>query len=296
MKPSRRAAHIGPFKAPESAALIAAALREDLGRGDLTTRLTVGPRVRARAVLLARRAGVAAGLTVFASVFRRLDPRVRVRLLAREGQAFPMGAVLARLQGPARALLSGERVALNFAQRLCGVATLTKAFVDAARARSRSVAVLDTRKTTPLMRALEKYAVACGGGLNHRRGLDDAVLIKDNHIKAAGSVAAAVRRACLGGLPVQVEVEDDAELEEALEAGAGSVLLDNFTPARLRRAVERVRLFKRASGRRVLVEASGGVTLKTIGAFAATGVDRISVGALTHSAPALDLSMEFELR
>lgn len=296
MKPTRRAARTGRFKAPESAALVAAALREDLGRGDLTTRLTVGPRVHARAVLVARRAGVASGLTVFASVFRRLDPRVKVRLLVREGRAFSAGAVLVKLHGPARALLSGERVALNFAQRLCGIATLTRAFVDAARARSRRVAVLDTRKTTPLLRALEKYAVACGGGVNHRRGLDDAVLIKDNHIKAAGSVAAAVRRAALGGLPVQVEVEDGAELEEALAAGADNVLLDNFTPARLRRAVERVRGFKRASGRRVLTEASGGITLKSVGAFAATGVDRISVGALTHSAPALDLSMEFLLR
>ena len=296
MKPTRRGPRKGSFKAPESADLIAAALREDLGRGDLTTRLTVGPRVRARAVLVARRAGVASGLTVFASVFRRLDPGVKVQIFVREGRAFPAQAVLATLQGPARALLSGERVALNFAQRLCGIATLTKAFVDAARARSRSVAVLDTRKTTPLLRALEKYAVACGGGVNHRRGLDDAVLIKDNHIKAAGSIAAAVRRAALGGLPIQVEVEDGVELEAALAAGADNVLLDNFTPARLKRAVERVRRFKRSSGRRVLTEASGGITLKSIGAFAATGVDRISVGALTHSAPALDLSMEFELR
>jgi nicotinate-nucleotide pyrophosphorylase (carboxylating) len=284
------------LKAPESAALIAAALREDLGRGDLTTRLTVGTKVRARAVLVARRAGVASGLTVFAKVFQGLDSRVRVRLLVREGQSFPADAVLARLEGPARALLSGERVALNFAQRLCGIATLTRAFVKAAHARSKSVAVLDTRKTTPLLRALEKYAVACGGGVNHRHGLYDAVLIKDNHIKAAGSVAAAVRRAALSGLPVQVEVEDGVELEEALAAGADNVLLDNFTPARLRRAVARVRLFERASGRRVLTEASGGITLESIGAFAATGVDRISVGALTHSAPALDLSMEFELR
>jgi len=195
MKPPPRTAQNGPLRPPGSAALVAAALREDLGRGDLTTRLTVGPGVRARAVLVARRAGVASGLTVFASVFRRLDPRVRVRLLVREGRAFPAQAVLATLQGPARALLSGERVALNFAQRLCGVATLTRAFVRAAHAASRRVAVLDTRKTTPLLRALEKYAVACGGGAMHRRGLFDAVLIKDNHIKAAGSVAAAVRRA-----------------------------------------------------------------------------------------------------
>ncbi|HTB22877.1 MAG TPA: carboxylating nicotinate-nucleotide diphosphorylase [bacterium] len=296
MKPSGSPLLSEPLSPGASKALIAAALREDLGSGDLTTRWTVSPRQGAHAVLVARQGGVAAGLPLFARVFRHLDARVKVRLLVREGRAFSAGTTLARLQGPARALLSGERVALNFAQRLCGIATLTRAFVTAARARSRSVAVLDTRKTTPLLRALEKYAVACGGGLNHRRGLYDAVLIKDNHIKAAGSVSAAVRRAALSKAAVQVEVEDLAQLDEALEAGADSVLLDNFTPARLRGAVARVRRFKQRTGRRVLTEASGGITLKSVGAFAASGVDRISVGALTHSAPALDLSMEFELR
>lgn len=292
MKPS------GDFSAklPESGALIAAALREDLGAGDLTTRLTVGPGVRARAVLIARVGGVAAGLPLFAAVFHRLDPRVKVRLLASDGRPFSASAPLARLEGPARALLSGERVALNFLQRLCGIATLTRAYVDAARSRSRGVAVLDTRKTTPLLRALEKYAVACGGGVNHRRGLYDAVLIKDNHVKAAGSVAEAVRAARRGRTAVQVEVEGLEELEEALAAGADSVLLDNFRTALLRRAVRRVGRFNAETGRRVLTEASGGITLKSVGAFAATGVDRISVGALTHSAPALDLSMEFDVR
>lgn len=283
------------MKLPPFDALVAAALREDLGRGDLTTRLTVAPGRRAKAVLIARSGGVLAGLPLFAAVFRRLDTRVRVSPVVREGRAFKAGAVLARLRGPARALLSGERVALNFLQHLCGVATLTRSFMLRVRSRSKTVQVLDTRKTTPLLRSLEKYAVACGGGRNHRMRLDDAVLIKDNHLKAAGSIAAALRLARRGGTPVEVEVEDLAELEQALQAGADVVLLDNFTPARLRVAVRRVARHRAATRSRVLTEASGGVTLKTIGAFAATGVDRISVGALTHSAPALDLSMEFEL-
>ncbi|MGH7442028.1 MAG: carboxylating nicotinate-nucleotide diphosphorylase [bacterium] len=274
--------------------LVSAALREDLGAGDVTSRLTVGPRARARAVLLARQPGVAAGLPLFRRVFLSLDPRVRVSILVSEGAVFKPGAVLARLEGPARALLGAERVALNFAQRLCGVATLTRSFVLAARARSGRVLVLDTRKTTPLLRVLEKYAVAVGGGTNHRMGLHDAVLIKDNHIKAAGSVEHAVRLARKGGLSVQVEVEDTVELEGALVAGADSVLLDNFGPSALRGAVARVHAFGRARGRRIETEASGGITLEHIGEYAATGVDRISVGALTHSASALDLSMEFK--
>jgi nicotinate-nucleotide pyrophosphorylase (carboxylating) len=282
-------------KPPPVPSLVAAALREDLGSGDVTTRLCVAPGARARAVLVARQPGVAAGLPLFAAVFRRLDRRARIRLLTDEGKPFKAGAVLARLEGPARALLSGERVALNFAQRLCGIATLTRRYVAAAHARSARVAVFDTRKTTPLLRSLEKYAVACGGGVNHRQGLYDAVLIKDNHIKAAGSVAEAVRLARRGRLEVEVEVETSIELEAALAAGADTILLDNFTPARMRGAVERVRRHLREGGGRVLTEASGGITEATIGAFAATGVDRISVGALTHSAPALDLSMEFEV-
>jgi nicotinate-nucleotide pyrophosphorylase (carboxylating) len=284
------------MKPPLSESLIRDALREDLGAGDLTTRLCVGPGRRARAVLLARSPGIAAGLPIFAAVFRSLDSGVRVGLSVREGGAFRAGAVLARLRGPARALLSGERVALNFAQRLCGIATLTSRFVRAARRASGRVAVLDTRKTTPLLRALEKYAVACGGGVNHRMGLHDAVLIKDNHLAVAGSLSAALRLARKGGLPVEVEVEDLASLREALVAGADAVLLDNFTPARLARALRLVREFERARGRRVRTEASGGVHLGNIAAYAATGVDSISVGALTHSAPALDLSMDFEPR
>lgn len=202
--------------------------------------------------------------------------------------------MLARLRGPARALLSGERVALNLLQRLSGVATLTRRYVEAARKGSAHAQVLDTRKTTPGLRLLEKYAVACGGGVNHRLRLDDAILIKDNHLKAAGSLAAALAAAKRSGRSVELEVESLAELERALAGGADCVLLDNFTPGRLRAAMRRVRAARRR-GQRVLAEASGGVTLGRIGAIAASGVDRISVGALTHSAPALDLALEFEL-
>jgi nicotinate-nucleotide pyrophosphorylase (carboxylating) len=282
------------LKSPEIRAFLNRALREDLGSGDVTSRLTVPPAARARAVLLARESGVAAGLPLFAEVFRRVDPRVRVRLLKRDGQSLSPGAKVAALQGPARALLAGERLALNFLQQLSGVATLTAAYVQEAR-HGGPAQVLDTRKTVPGMRLLQKYAVVCGGGHNHRLRLDDAILIKDNHIKAAGSVEEAIL-ACKRGAPrlsVECEVETLGELVHALLAGADIVLLDNFARGQLRRAVAEIRAYNRASKRHVLSEASGGVNLKTIRAIAATGVDRISVGALTHSARALDISLEF---
>lgn len=284
------------LKSPEVEALLVRALREDLGAGDLTTRLCVPPSARAWARLEAREAGVAAGLPLFALAFRRLDPKVRVRLRVAEGGRFKAGAVLAELEGPARALLSAERVALNLLQRLCGIATLSAAYVAQARKGSAKVQVLDTRKTTPGLRLLEKYAVACGGGTNHRLRLDDAILIKDNHLKVAGSVAQAVKLARRSSKRVEVEVEDLAELGQALAAGADVVLLDNMAPAQLRRAVARVRAHNALTRQRVLSEASGGITLKGIAAVAATGVDRISVGALTHSPRALDLSLEFAAR
>jgi nicotinate-nucleotide pyrophosphorylase (carboxylating) len=283
-----------PLSGAERRAFLKQALREDLGAGDITSRLTVPARAWARAELIARQGGVTAGLGLFVETFRLLDPRVRVKLLKRDGQAFSAGAKLLTLQGPARALLSGERLALNFCQQLSGVATLTAAYVREAR-RGGKAQVLDTRKTVPGLRRLQKYAVLCGGGVNHRLRLDDAILIKDNHIKAAGSVGAAVRE-CRRGAPrlrVECEVESLAELDEALEAGAHIVLLDNFSLPRLRSAVARIAAFQRRAHRQVLSEASGGVNLKTIRAIAATGVDCISVGALTHSAPALDLSLEF---
>ena len=283
------------LKQPDASALVAAALREDLGKGDVTSRWCVPRSTRARAALIARESGVAAGLGVFALAFRSLDASVKVRLLVGEGKRFRAGAVLARLEGPARPLLAAERVALNFSQRLCGIATLSAAYVAAARKGSPKARVLDTRKTTPLLRELEKYAVACGGAVNHRLRLDDAVLIKDNHIKAAGTVAEAVRRARASGLEVEVEVETSQELEEALASGADIILLDNHSPARARAAVERVRAFSKAAKRKVLTEASGGIVLKNVADYARAGVDRISVGALTHSPRALDLSLEFEV-
>jgi nicotinate-nucleotide pyrophosphorylase (carboxylating) len=270
------------------------ALDEDLGRGDVTSRLTVPAEAQARVLLLAREAGVLAGALLFSEVFRRLEKGARVRWRRRDGQRFKAGAVLATLQGSARALLAGERLALNLLQQLSGVATLTAAYVAEA-GRGGPAKVLDTRKTVPGLRVLQKYAVACGGGFNHRMRLDDAVLIKDNHIKAAGSVAAAVK-ACRRGaarLSIECEVENVAELDEALQAGADIVLLDNFSRQGLRQAVKILRAFNRAKRRKVLSEASGGVNLKNIRGIAATGVDRISVGALTHSARALDLSLEF---
>ena len=278
---------------PSVERLIESALREDLGTGDVTTRRTVPAAARAKARLWSREAGLAAGLPIFARVFRRLDRRVGVKIRMAEGGRFRRGQLLAELQGPARAILSGERVALNLLQRLCGIATLTAAYVAEARRGSRAVKLLDTRKTTPGLRLLEKYAVACGGGVNHRLRLDDAILIKDNHLKVAGSVAEAVRRARGGGLAVEVEVETLAELDQALAAGADTVLLDNFPLERLRAAQARVGAFNRGRKRKVFTEASGGVKLATLRAVAATGVDSISVGALTHSVRALDLSLEF---
>lgn len=282
------------LKSPEVKELLARALREDVGKGDITSRLTIPATESARAVLIAKQAGVAAGLPLFAEVFKRVDPSVRVTLLKKDGQTLRPGARVARLQGPARSLLTGERLALNLLQQLSGVATLTAAYVKEARRGGRA-AVLDTRKTVPGLRLLQKYAVACGGGSNHRLRLDDAILIKDNHIKAAGSVSAAIA-ACAKGAPklsIECEVEDLHELAQALEAGADIVLLDNFKLLLLGAAVHNIHAYNRRSGRRVLSEASGGVNLGSIAAIAATGVDRISVGALTHSAAALDLSLEF---
>jgi nicotinate-nucleotide pyrophosphorylase (carboxylating) len=284
---------------PAVARLIRDALREDLGSGDLTTRLTVPARARARAVLWAREAGVAAGLPLFAAVLKALAPRARfsVRVRVAEGARFKAGQALLVAEGPARPILSGERVALNLLQRLCGIATVSAAYAAEARKGSPRARVLDTRKTTPGLRGLEKYAVACGGAHNHRLRLDDAILIKDNHLKAAGGVGPAVALARRAGLPVEVEVEGLGELRLALAAGADTVLLDNFSLALTRRAVALVRAHKRGRrGRRVLTEASGGITLRTLRAVAACGVDRISVGALTHSVRALDLSLEFEPR
>ena len=267
-------------------AIVRRALDEDVGAGDVTTAATVPAGARARARITQKRPGVVFGLDAAKAVFRALDPDVEVERLAREGKWREGGPVLA-IAGGAAALLTAERTALNFLQRLSGVATLTARYVAAVA--GTGARVLDTRKTTPGLRALEKAAVVAGGGTNHRAGLYDAILIKENHAAMAGGVGAAVEaaRTAAPGLPLEVECRDLAEVDAALAAGADRLLLDHMTPARLRAVVARV-------GGRARLEASGGVTLETIGEIASTGVDFVSVGALTHSAPALDLSLLLE--
>ncbi len=270
---------------PGVEALIRLALAEDIGRGDLTTEATVPPDAQAEAMILQKAPGVLCGLPVVTLVFALLDPRVRVTPLAAEGSAGDCREV-ARLSGPARSILTGERTALNFVQRLSGVATASRRAAEIVA--GSGATVLDTRKTTPGHRVLEKYAVRVGGAHNHRAGLDDAVLIKENHIRAAGGIRAAVAAAQARIGPaqaVEVEVTNPAELDEALAAGAPLILLDNHTPAQLRAAVAQT------TGRARL-EASGGITLDNLAEVAATGVDYISLGALTHSAGAIDFSLE----
>jgi nicotinate-nucleotide pyrophosphorylase (carboxylating) len=269
--------------------LISRALAEDVGPRDLTTEAVVDPGRRARAVVVQKAPGMVSGLGVAEAVFRRLDPRVRLERRRREGEwtAEPPVDVLA-LEGDARALLSAERVALNFLGHLSGVATATAACVY--ELRGTGVQVLDTRKTIPGLRRLEKQAVADGGGRNHRMGLFDAILVKDNHIAMAGGVEEAVRRAVAGrpaGVPVEVECGSLADVEAALRAGAERLLLDNMEPAQLRKAAA-------VAGGRAELEASGGITQQTLKGVAASGVQSVSIGFLTHSAPALDLSMSLE--
>jgi nicotinate-nucleotide pyrophosphorylase (carboxylating) len=274
---------------PPLSAVVATALAEDLEeRGDVTARATVDEEVRVTGVVASREAGTVAGLAVLPAVFDAVDRGVEVRLLVGDGTEVVAGDVVAELSGPGRSILTGERTALNLVSHLSGIATVTRAHVAAVA--GTAAVVRDTRKTLPGLRALQKAAVAAGGGVNHRMSLSDGLLVKDNHVAAAGGVAAATRAALsgAGGLSVQVEVDDLAELGEALAAGADSVLLDNFSPADLREAVQRCRTLDR----RVFVEASGGVTLETIAAIARTGVDAIAVGALTHSVRALDLGLD----
>lgn len=266
--------------------LIDLALEEDLGPGDLTTQATIDPRVQAEAHLRAKEDLIVAGLPVAAAVFGRLDPAICFQEQVIDGTAVIAGTGLATVIGPAGLLLMGERVALNFLMRLSGIATLTRRFVDAVRAYP--VQIVDTRKTTPGWRVLEKYAVRLGGGANHRFGLFDGVLIKDNHIAAAGGITAAIHRAREAvphTLKIEVEVADLAGLEEAITAGADIVLLDNMDEATLAQAVHRTR-------GRVLLEASGGMTLERLPRVAATGVNLISAGALTHSARGVDINMK----
>lgn len=268
------------------------ALVEDLGRaGDVTAQACIPQGARMKAVFAARQPGVLAGIDCVRIAVLMMDPGASVVIKLSDGEAFEAGAVLAEVEADARAFLAAERTALNLVGRMCGIATLTRAYVEAVAGTAARIA--DTRKTTPGLRALEKYAVVCGGGVNHRFGLDDAILIKDNHVTVCGGVGAAVRRArAAAGHLVKVEVEVDGldQLDEALAliaegVGPDVVMLDNFGLDDLRAAVAR------AVGR-VTLEASGGVTLQTVRAIAGTGVDVISVGALTHSAPSLDLGLD----
>ena len=263
------------------------ALAEDVGAGDVTTAAVVGSRGRTDARVAFREPGVVAGMALVREVFAQLDGAAEVNAAARDGTQVGAGEVAAVIRAQTGAMLTGERVALNFLQRLSGIATLTRAFVDAVE--GTGVRILDTRKTTPTLRALEKYAVRMGGGANHRQGLYDAILIKDNHIAAAGGVGAAIecaRRAAPAGMAIQVEVETAAEAAAAVAAGAQALLFDNMSVSEVERSVAVV-----SAG--VRLEVTGGVTLSNVRAYAETGVHDISVGALTHSARAIDIGLDF---
>ena len=267
--------------------IVETALREDIGSGDITTQATVDPDLISQAELVAKEDFILAGINVAAEVFRTLDPTVSFECLIEDGQAVKKGEVLAWLKGPAAILLQGERVALNLLQRMSGIATMTSCFVR--EVAETEAVVVDTRKTMPGLRVLDKYAVRAGGGTNHRTSLYDGVLIKENHIAAAGSITTAVERARTRAphtMKIEVEATTIDEVAEALQAGADIILLDNMTLDQLREAVQLI-------AGRAKAEASGGVSLETIREIAETGVDLISVGALTHSAKAVDISMLF---
>ena len=266
--------------------LVQRALEEDLGAGDITSEAVVETTSWTKGCILSRSTCIVAGLEVATEVFRQVDSRVKLTGQRSDGDSCVAGEVVANLSGVARSILAGERTALNFLQRLSGIATLTRAFVDASAG---VLTVLDTRKTTPTLRRLEKYAVRVGGGSNHRFALDDGVLIKDNHIVLAGGVAVALRlvRGAKLGKPIAVEVESIAEADDALEAGADRLLVDNMTEADVREVVRRNR-------GRAKIEISGGVTLERMPGLVATGADYVSVGALTHSAPSIDFSLDLE--
>jgi nicotinate-nucleotide pyrophosphorylase (carboxylating) len=266
--------------------LVARALEEDVGPGDVSTALVIGSEVRGSAVIEARAPLVVCGLAVARAVFAGLDPELAFEPCAADGERVGAGAIVARVRGSMRPLLTGERTALNFLMRMCGVATHTRRFVEAVA--GTGAIVLDTRKTLPGWRSLDKYATAVGGAHNHRSGLYDGILLKDNHVALAGGVAQAVKAARAGRLDhlrIQVEVESPAEAQAAVEAGADSLLLDNMNLEAIREVAERLR-------DRALLEVSGGVRLENVRRIAETGVQRISIGALTHSAPAADLALE----
>jgi nicotinate-nucleotide pyrophosphorylase (carboxylating) len=269
--------------------LIQVAIEEDVGRGDVTTEATIAEHIISRARVIAKQEMVLAGMEVFVEVYAVLDRSVHIRAHHADGDLLSAETVIADLEGRARSLLTGERVALNFLQRLSGIATLTRRYVDAVR--GYNVAIVDTRKTIPGWRLLEKYAVRVGGGKNHRHDLGDGILIKDNHIVAAGGIRQAVEMARQYShhlLKIEVEVETLDQVEEAIQAGAEVIMLDNMPPTTLAEAVKSI-------GGRATVEASGGISLESIVDVARTGVDLISVGRLTHSAPSVDIHVEFDI-
>ncbi len=273
--------------------IVRAALAEDIGSGDVTSLAVVPAEAEATGVMRAREPLVVAGLDLAVAVFQELSDKIRTSKLAQDGQRVAAGTALLRVHGPARAILAGERVALNFVQRLSGIATLTAQFVEAVQ--GTHAKITDTRKTTPGLRQLEKYAVACGGGHNHRLGLFDMVLIKDNHIavlknEKPNPIAVAVKRARAAYPALKIEVEADTleQVDQAIDAGADIILLDNMNPLQLRLAVQKVK-------GRAQTEASGGITLANVRAVAESGVDFISIGALTHSARAVDIGLDLEL-
>lgn len=277
---------LAPLALSDYRDIVRQALAEDIGGGDVTTGATVPPDARARGVFLAKSRCVIAGLDVAAEAFRQLDPAASLVARRRDGDLCEPGTEFAEVSGRARALLIAERTALNLLQRMSGTATMARRFVDAAGGR---IVVLDTRKTTPLLRTLEKYAVRAGGATNHRMRLDDGVLIKENHIRLAGGVQQAVELVRRTGTPLPIEIEAETldEVDQALAVGADMILLDNMTTDEIREAVRR-------TGRRARLEISGGVSLDRLPELASTGADYVSVGALTHSAPAADISFELE--
>ncbi|MCS7187500.1 MAG: carboxylating nicotinate-nucleotide diphosphorylase [Armatimonadetes bacterium] len=276
--------------------LIFRALSEDAPFGDITTEAIIPENAQGSAIMVAKQEGVICGLRIAAKVFALLDSETKLEAKVGEGEKVGVGKVIAEVKGKLKAILIGERTALNFVQRLSGIATLTSKFVD--KVAPYGVKIADTRKTTPLYRALEKYAVRCGGGVNHRFSLSDGVLIKDNHIRAAGSLTEAVRRVRARVhhlLRIEVEAQSLAQVEEALECNVDAILLDNFSLDEIRNAVQIVREWSQRTGKpRPLLEVSGGIDLENVEAVAQTGIDIISVGALTHSAKALDISLEIE--
>lgn len=281
-----RSVPFGPLEPALYREAVRRALAEDLGWGDVTTEATVDPQSRARGEIIAKADCVIAGLDIAAEAFRQLDPAVVFTKNVEDGHRCSPGTSVAVVRGSAAAMLTAERTALNFLQRLSGIASVTRRYVDATGG---TITVLDTRKTTPTLRALEKYAVRAGGGTNHRGGLDDGILIKDNHIRLGGGVAEVLRKmkAARHEMPIEIETQSLDQVDEAIAAGADIILLDNLAIDDIRTAVRRI-------GGRAKVEISGGVTLDRISELARTGADYVSVGALTHSSPAVDLSFELE--